>query len=218
MSIDKAQLKILITNNLGATIEDRLEGERKAMHELTGAAVALKQAAQKVPRDLIAKLEREQEEGTNVIKDGLEGHKVVGLIKLWLTKASDYLGHLADVEQQKAIVQGGRAAGLEEAMGIVKKERDDTAQRLAELAAAADADAPPPVADQRSAAAQARAEHGSLAERRAAAAAQHDTAAGESSAKQDAPPTVAALPPPTPPSAKGRGTGKSAGKRKRKAS
>lgn len=176
MTIDKAQLKILIANNLGATIEDRLEGERKAQYELQGSAHALKQAAQKVPHDLIAKLEREQQEGVNVIKDGLEAHHVVGLIKLWLTKAGDFLGHLSDVEQQKAVIQGGRAAGLEEAMRIVKQMRDETTQRLQEIVARADADAAPPLPEQRSAAAQARAEHGTLAERRAAAQAGREPA------------------------------------------
>jgi hypothetical protein len=188
MAIDKAQLKILIANDLGATIEDRLEGERKSQYELQGAAVALKQAAQKVPRDLIAKLEREQTEGTNVIKDGLEAHHVIGLIKLWLTKASDYLGHLADVEQQKAIIQGGRAAGLEDAMKIVQRMRDETVQRVQEIAAAADSDAPPPLVDRRSEAAAARAEHGSVAERRAAA---------EAGRKSE--PPAQDIPAPTPP-------------------
>ena len=112
MNLDKAQLKIAVANNLGADMEDRLEGEMKAAHELAGAAQALRQVAKKVPADLIAKLEADQEEGDKAIKDGLEAHLVVQLIKQWLTRAGDYLGHMADVEQQKAVAQGGRAAAV----------------------------------------------------------------------------------------------------------
>lgn len=201
MTINKAQLKILIANDIGATIEDRLEGERKAQYELQGAAHALKQASQKVPSDLIAKLEREQADGVNVIVDGLEAHHVVGLIKLWLTKVGDYLSHLSDVEQQKAIIQGGRAAGLEVATGIVKKMRDDTEQRLREIMAAADSDAPPPI-EPRSEAEQARAAHGTLAERRAAAQAERE-AASKAKANETSAPTTP-KPPSEPATKRGR--------------
>lgn len=130
MNLDKAQLKIAVANNLGADMEDRLEGEMKAAHELAGAAQALRQVAKKVPADLIAKLEADQEEGDKAIKDGLEAHLVVQLIKQWLTRAGDYLGHMADVEQQKAVAQGGRAAGLQDAMKLVKKMKDEETQKL----------------------------------------------------------------------------------------
>lgn len=129
MNLDKAQFKIAVANNLGADMEDRLGGEQKAASELAGAAQALRQAAKKVPADLIAKLETEQE-GEKAIKDGLEAPLVVQLIKQWLTRASDYLGHMADVEQQKAVAQGGRAAGLQDAMKIVQKMRDEETHKL----------------------------------------------------------------------------------------
>jgi len=130
MNLDKAQLKIAVANNLGADMEDRLEGEMKAAHELAGAAQALRQVAKKVPADLIAKLEADQEEGDKAIKDGLEAHRVVQIIKQWLTRAGDYLGHMADVEQQKAVAQGGRASGLQDAMKLVKKMKDEETQKL----------------------------------------------------------------------------------------
>jgi len=130
MNLDKAQLKIAVANNLGADMEDRLEGEMKAAHELAGAAQALRQVAKKVPADLIAKLEADQEEGDKAIKDGLEAHLVVQIIKQWLTRAGDYLGHMADVEQQKAVAQGGRASGLQDAMKLVKKMKDEETQKL----------------------------------------------------------------------------------------
>ena len=130
MNLDKAQLKIAVANNLGADMEDRLEGEMKAAHELAGAAQALRQVAKKVPADLIAKLEADQEEGDKAIKDGLEAHLVVQLIKQWLTRAGDYIAHMADVEQQKAVAQGGRAAGLQDAMKLVKKMKDEETQKL----------------------------------------------------------------------------------------
>jgi hypothetical protein len=130
MNLDKAQLKIAVANNLGADMEDRLEGEMKAAHELAGAAQALRQVAKKVPADLIARLEADQEEGDKAIKDGLEAHLVVQIIKQWLTRAGDYLAHMADVEQQKAVAQGGRASGLQDAMKLVKKMKDEETQKI----------------------------------------------------------------------------------------
>jgi hypothetical protein len=166
MNPEKSQLKIVFANNLGADLEDRLEGERKAMHELAGAAQALRQASRKVVADLIARLEAEQGESEKVIKDGLEAHLVVQKIKQWLTRAGDFLGHLADVEQQKAVAQGGRSAGLEDAMKLVKKIQDDEAaklQRMAELA-----QAPEDTVVARTEGGAARREHGTVAERRQA--------------------------------------------------
>lgn len=183
MNIEKTQLKLVLANNLGATLEDRLEGERKAMYELTGASQALKQASRKVIGDLIAKLESEQE-GDRAIKDGLEAPLVIQLIKKWLTKAGDFLDHLSTVEQQKAVAQGGRAAGLEDAMKIVSKMRDDEAAKLQMMMDIAKGNEEGLVSEvPRTPAEAARKEHGSASERRAAES--HTTNGGASEIVQN---------------------------------
>lgn len=186
MGVEKSQLKMLVANDIGADIEDRLEGERRTQYELNGAAAGLKQASKKVPNDLIAHLKKDEDEG--LIKDGMEVHLVVQLVKKYLTKAGDFLSHLGDVEQQKAITQAGRADGLESAMEMVRKVRQAEAtklQRFIALAQEADdvstdgAEGTPEVP--RTPAEAARAEHGSVAERRAAA---QETPVAEKQKKQ----------------------------------
>lgn len=164
--IEKTQMAIVVANGLGADLEDRLEGERKASYELSGAAQALKQAAKKVPTDLVALLDRSMEQGE--IKD-MEAAEAVQLVKKYLTRVGDFLDHLGDVEQQKAIIQGGRAAGLEDAMKLIQRRRDEEAQKLQRMLAAAEQIVDGEVAPgPRSEGEAARAEHGTVAERRAA--------------------------------------------------
>ena len=161
MNIDKSQIKMIVANDIGADIEDRLEGERRAANELSGGAQALKQAAKKVPNDLIAAINNEMEEGK--ISDGMEAHLVVQLVKKYLTKAGDFLAHLGDIEQQKAIVQGGRVDGMMSTIDMVKKVRDveaDKVKQLIELAKQEEGE------NLRTPAGLAKAEHGTAAERR----------------------------------------------------
>lgn len=165
---DKIQLTIALATELGADLEDRLEGERKAVSELTGAHQALKQASKKVPVDLVAVLEASLAKGEE-IKDGMESVEVAQLVRKYLTRVGDYLSHLADVEQQKAVIEGGRVAGLEDAMKVIQRRRDDETlklQRMVEAAKQIQNDEV--VAGPRSSGEAARAEHGTAAERRAA--------------------------------------------------
>jgi len=166
--LDKSQLTITVATELGADLEDRLDGERKAMNELTGAQQALKQAAKKVPVDLVAALEASLEKGEE-IKDGMESIEVAQLIRKYLTRVGDYLTHLGEVEQQKAIIQGGRVAGLADAMKVVQKRREDEVTKLQRMIEAAkQIQNDEVVADVRTTGEAARSEHGTVAERRAA--------------------------------------------------
>lgn len=166
-ALDQVQQRILTTNNLGADLDDRLEGQRKATHELEGAAAALKQAAKKVPADIIALLDREFAEGK--IKD-LEATEVVALIKKYLTRVIDYLEHLGDVEQQKAVAQAGRVAGLEDALKVLKTRKDEDVAKFQRMVEAAKQIGEDGVVNEgpRTTGELARAEHGSATDRRAA--------------------------------------------------
>jgi len=168
MNIEKAQMKTLIANDLGASVEDRLEGSAKTAHELSGAASALKQASRKVPTDLAAKADNDES-----FKDGMEGSEVRALVKKYLGRVGEYLSHLSDVEQQKAIIQGGRSDGLREAMDIIKKMRDNEAKKINAILSMIEKPAVVPSEENdmapRTTSEMAKVANGSLAERRAEA-------------------------------------------------
>lgn len=162
MNIDKAQLKVLIANDFGADLEDRLEGEQKTAYELGGGASALKQASTKVVRDLVAHVEKSFNDGE--IKDGMDAPSVVQLIKKYLARVGDYLSHLSDVEMQKSIAQAGRVDGIRSAMKVIEKTRNDEIEKIKvfnTVASSSDADT-----DLRTIASFARAEHGTVSDRR----------------------------------------------------
>ena len=162
MNLEKSQLKMQIANSLGADIEDKVEGEKRAADEMAGASAALKQASGKVPRDLAAKIDTALAEGE--IKD-MGAMEVAEFAKKYLTKAGDYLAHLADVENAKAVAQRGRVDGLTFAMEAVQKMRDAEAERIQMVLKAIEEDGEAP----RTEASAARKAHGSVADRRAEA-------------------------------------------------
>jgi hypothetical protein len=166
MNIKKSMLIADVANDLGANLEDRVESEQKTASALAGGAEALKQAAIKVPRDLAARADNDQN-----IKDGMSEPEVRKMVKEYLTRTGDFLQHLSAVEQQKAITQGGIVDGLRQAMVLIQKRRDAETTKLKQMIALAEQeDASTPGAEvPRTAAEAARTEHGSAAERKAAA-------------------------------------------------
>lgn len=166
MNLEKANLKIMVVNNLGADIEDRVEGEMKAAHELNGASQALRQAAIKIPRDLAAKVDASLKEGE--IPENLDAMAAAGLVKKYLMKAGEFLNHLADVEGQKAITQLGRVDGLRQAMQLVQKTKDEEVKKV-QIFAAAQEGTPEGEEPPRTAGSVARKERGSAADRKAQA-------------------------------------------------
>lgn len=160
MQLDKVKLKMLVANDLGADMEDRLEGELKTAHEFAGGASALKQVAAKVLPTFAPRVDEDEK-----IVDGMDAIAVRKLVKQYLTRACDFANHLGDVEQQKAITQGGRVEGLQQAMKMVQKVRDVEAQKLQQLIALAreEMESGAPI---RTPGEAARAEHGSAADRK----------------------------------------------------
>jgi hypothetical protein len=118
MNIDKAHMKVAVATDIGADIEDRMEGELRAAQELEGASKALEGAAKKVTVDVAAKVDIALDEGTE-IRDGMTSLEVAEVIKKYVTKAGHYLLHLSDVAKQKSAAQRSRADGLRDAMDAV---------------------------------------------------------------------------------------------------
>jgi hypothetical protein len=167
MNLEKANLKIMVVNNLGADIEDRVEGETRAAYELNGASQALRQAAVKVPRDLSAKVDASLKEGE--IADGLDAMSVAGLVKKYLLKVENFLNHLADVENQKAVTQMGRVDGLRQAMQIIQKTKETEAKKIQVFAEAQERGDGDEDSENRTVGSLVRKERGSAADRKAAA-------------------------------------------------
>jgi len=185
MNIEKANLKVLVANSIGADIEDRVEGEQKAAYEQAGAAEALRQAASKIPRDLSAKVDRSLKEGE--IKESLEAMEVAALVKLYLSKVGVFLLHLAEVEHQKSTLQLGRVRGLKQAMEIVQTTRDQEVQKIKALEETALESGGDERLDLRTAGSAARNSCGSAADRKAASKGERpvpNRAAAEKSARE----------------------------------
>lgn len=177
MNIEKAKLKMLIANDLGADLEDRLDGERRTANELAGAASGLKQAAIKIQAQLAARADEDE-----VCRDGMEEHEVRKIVKQYITRACDFMNHLGAVEEQKAIAQGGRVEGIQQAMELVQKVRDTEAKNIQRLIAAVEATEAEEI---RTPSEAAKAAHGGAADRKAEAeAASKKKAAATRAAKK----------------------------------
>ena len=131
MNLEKSKLKVLILNNLGADIEDKLDSEVKTTYELLGGSDALKQAAYKIPRDLAAKLDKAIKE--NELAETYTTLEAAELVKKYLTKVQDYLLHIAETEKFKSTTQKGCVNGLRSAMDIVQKQKLDEAKKIEQI-------------------------------------------------------------------------------------
>lgn len=166
MSLEKEMIRVEVANSLGADLEDRLENEVATTSQLEGAADALMQAAEKVPRDLIEKAKKDDN-----IKDDLTAQECLKIVINYISRCGDYLKSMSFNERQKAITQGGRVDGLKDAMKVIERKRDVAAKKLKMLISLAkeqqeaeEKGEDPP----RTPAELARKEHGTLAERREA--------------------------------------------------
>jgi hypothetical protein len=172
MNIDKAHMKVAVATDIGADIEDRMDGELRAAQELEGAAKALEGAAKKVTVDVAAKVDIALKEGTE-IRDGMTTLEVAEVIKKYVTKAGHYLLHLSDVAKHKSAAQRSRADGLRDAMDAVLKLREKEQQKIEgflKLVEQAEAEGDGEIVPEvpRTPAEAARMQRGSIADRRAA--------------------------------------------------
>jgi len=195
MNIEKANLKVLVATDIGASIEDRMEAEQKAAVELEGGSKSLAAAAKKIPVDLCAKVDVAVEEGA--ITDGMTALEVAEVVKNWLTRAGAFLVHLSDVAKQRSVHQYARAEGLKDAMEAVAKMRateiakidgftrlveqeEDESPPLPSVPPVASTSSDPAATRPRTSSEVARAQRGSVADRRTAedaARTQHGSAA-----------------------------------------
>lgn len=137
MSIEKAEVKALFANNLGADIEDAMEAAKAEGYRNQGAAGALAQAAQAIGalgthiEEALAKGELEPQKFDT-------GLAVATLVKRWIARCSGVCVNLADRAEVARQQRVGEVAGLQRAMAVVQKARDAEHEKAAGLRASED--------------------------------------------------------------------------------
>lgn len=130
MGIDKSEFKMQVVHDLGATIEDKLDGVRKEVDRYDGAKQALQQAATCIS-SLLQHVDRDLDEGRyNEIDGPLQVAKIA---KDYIQKAVGSLDNLATSAEVNGIRARGKVEGLEQAVALAKKTFDDEAKKQSAL-------------------------------------------------------------------------------------
>lgn len=115
-NIEKAELKILIATDIGASIEDSLEAAKKEMTRQEGALTSFGQAA-KACEMLCEVVNKDLDEGRVPSMEQAEA------IKLWLTRAANAQRNLARNAENMGMSASGRVSALEGAIALIAKYR-----------------------------------------------------------------------------------------------
>ena len=125
MSIEKAELKILIATDIGASIEDSLEAAKKDMYRQEGAVTSFGQAA-KACEMLCEVVNKDLDEGR------VASMELAEAIKLWLTRAANAQRNLARNAENGGMSAGGKVAALEGAIALIAKYRQVEQLKIAQ--------------------------------------------------------------------------------------
>ena len=124
MNVDKAELKIAVATDIGASIEDTFEAAKKDMYRQEGAINAYSQAA-KACELLCEHVNKDLEEGK------IESLETADLVKHWLTRAANAQRTLVRNAENLGMAASGRVAGLEQTVELVRKYRDAEKLKIA---------------------------------------------------------------------------------------
>lgn len=124
MSVEKAELRADVVNEMGNRIEDLLEGSQAQVHRAEGAEQAMRQAAT-IVRQLHEHIDRELE--AKQIPD-LEHAQ---LAKDWITRAAGVLDQFAEQQAQQRVMQAGHAQGVALAVRVLKSAHTEELKQLA---------------------------------------------------------------------------------------
>lgn len=116
MNPEKAELKILVANDIGATIEDSLEAAGREMQRQEGAVTAFAQAA-KACEMLCEVVNKDLDEGK------ITSMELAEAAKLWLTRAANAQRNLGRQAENLVMAASGKVAALESAVAIIAKYR-----------------------------------------------------------------------------------------------
>lgn len=122
MSIEKAELKILITQDIGCEVEDQKERVERDKYRSQGSASALLGAAQNITKQIHPVVKKDFEEG--IIPESCSGLDLVALINRYVTKASNLCTHLSGIAENRALLAEGGQKQLEQILIMLKKRND----------------------------------------------------------------------------------------------
>jgi len=121
--VDKNELKVLILNNTGADIEDKVENAGKNIDHWKGA----KEAAQKIEKmihNYIKTKEKELREQEDITIEEIEK------IKKPMITCMNCATHFIDVAHTQGLIAQGRVNGLKEAMNHIGKQKKETEKQM----------------------------------------------------------------------------------------
>lgn len=118
-TIEKAELKILVANNIGSDIENLLEVAIRHRDQQTGGKQALVAASRSVAN--LAEHFRKCVEDGEIKLDGLEAQEVQALVFRYITRASGIAENMATSAQAQENVADGMIAAYRRAMQVPSK-------------------------------------------------------------------------------------------------
>lgn len=124
MSVAKAELKIAITTDIGATIEDSFEAVKKELYRHEGAVNAYPQAA-KACEALAEHVKKDIDEGVYDLQTG-------EFINRYIARAAALQRNLHRQAENLCVAAAGKIAGFESVMETLKKYRNAEQLKLNE--------------------------------------------------------------------------------------
>jgi hypothetical protein len=135
MSVLKAELKQLVTHEVGVRVDDALEAARRDLNVLEGRQGAFIDGAKAVEL-LQTAVDRESEEGQFDLKTAAH-------IKRYVTRAVTVLQNLSAQAGNVKLTQVGRISGLEYSVSLLKGIIDEERKKADALRAAEESGARP---------------------------------------------------------------------------
>lgn len=125
MSMLKAELKQLITNEIGVRIEDSLEAAKRDLAVTEGRQGGFLDGM-KVPEALLIAVDKDVEEGKFDLP-------TAELVKRYLIRASSGLQNLSQQTQNFVFAQKGKVQGLEQTVKLLKNMADQEREKVEAL-------------------------------------------------------------------------------------
>lgn len=126
MSLLKAQIRTLLTNEIGADLDDQLEQAKREVHETTGAKAAYA-TAQECIKQLLPHLKKDIDDGKYSLEQGNE-------ISKWIQRASGVVESLGLQSTHTLLAKHGAVAQNERLVAIVRKRFEGEKSKYEELA------------------------------------------------------------------------------------
>ena len=126
MSLLKAQIRTLLTNEIGADLDDQLEHAKREVQETTGAKAAYA-TAQECIKQLLPHLKKDIDDGKYTLEQGNE-------ISKWIQRASGVCESLGVQATHTLLAKNGAVAQNERLVALVRKRFEGEKAKYEDLA------------------------------------------------------------------------------------